>query len=128
MTPFDISKSVTKTKEDLFTTDELFEKEYVPFVVNRILANSPQTAFFAGAMNQHSLLSKHMQYKFYLAGIPKSTKYTEYIKKEKSDVDQEHLDFICESMNLSLRRALEVYELLGKDVIVKHLASRGGKK
>lgn len=129
MSPFDITKSITTTKVDLCDNEELFVKEYVPYMVNKILSNSPQTVLYAGMMNQLSCLSKQMQYKFLMKGIPKSNSgYSKYIKKETSDIDKEHLDFICESMNLSIKRAIEVYNLLGIDVVKKELLKRGGRK
>jgi Bacteriophage clamp loader A subunit len=128
MSPFEYTKSITQTKEDLSTSDDIFDKDYSPFMVNRILANSPTTALFAGAMNQLSDLPKYMQYKFYMSGVPKSNTYTKYIKKEETDINQEHIDYICRSLNVSVPRAIEMYSRIGPDAIENELEKRGGRK
>lgn len=127
MSPFDVTKSLTQTKEDLYTTEELFNKEYTPFMVNRILSQSASTALFANAMNQHGLLDKKLQYDFYRLGMPKSKGYSKWIKKTETDLNQEHLDFISKKMSLSMSRAIEVYLLIGSDAVQKHIDSRGGR-
>jgi hypothetical protein len=125
--PFDITKSLTQTHDDL-SVDEGFNKDYTPFMINRILSNSGQTALFADAMNQCSNLDKKLQYDFYRFGIPKSKTYTKYIKKDSSDINQEHLDHICSSMNLSQKRAIEIYDIIGSDNVRVELDKHGGKK
>lgn len=127
MSPFDYSSSVTKTKDDL-SKDPLFESEYPPYMVNRILSMSPQTAMFAGEMNLLSVLNKEMQYKFYLYGIPKSTKYSKYIKKEAVDINKDHIDFLCSFMNISVGRGIEMYSIIGSDKIQEMIDSKGGRK
>lgn len=127
MSPFDITTSITKTKEDL-SIDPLFEKDYAPFIVNRILSMSPQTVIFASEMNMYSNLDKNMQYKFYLNGIPKSSKYSKYIKKEELQINKDHIDFICSYMNLNISRAIEVYSIIGSDKVQTMIDSRGGRK
>ena len=127
MSPFDITKSLTQTKDDLYTTEEIFAKEYVPFMVNRILSNSPSTALFANAMNQYGVLDKKLQYDFYRLGMSKSKSYTKWIKKEETDLNQEHLDYVAETMHLSMKRAIEIYTLLGADAVQAQIDKRGGR-
>lgn len=128
MSPFEICKSLTQTRDDIYTSEELFNKEYIPFMVNRILSHSPNTALFADVMNRHGVIDKKLQYDFYRLGLSKSKGYTKWIKKETSDLNQEHLDFISETMHLSTQRAIEVYSLIGADAIQAQLDARGGKK
>jgi hypothetical protein len=125
--PFDITKSLTQTKDDI-SSNEGFEKDYTPFMINRILSNSGQTALFADAMNQCSHLDKKLQYDFYRFGIPKTKSYTKYIKKDSTDINQEHLDYICRKMNVSLVRAIEMYSIIGEVNVQYEIDSRGGKK
>ena len=125
--PFDITKSLTQTKDDLYTTEEVFNKEYTPFMINRIMSNSPATALFANAMNT-GVLDKKLQYDFYRFGIPKTRGYTKYIKKDASEFNQEHIDYICSSLHVSLKRGIELYGLIGPDAVQAELDKRGGKK
>jgi hypothetical protein len=125
--PFDYIKSVTQTKEDLFTNDEIFKKEYNAFIVNRGLSNSETTALFADAMNQHPNLDPYLQYKFYLTGIPKSRNYSKWIKKEAINKDENELQFIAEQLNVSIKRALILHDLIGSEKIKELIDLRGGK-
>lgn len=128
MSPFDYVKSITSTKEDLYSTEEVFQKEYNPFIVNRALANSAQTILFADVMNQCSSLPSKLQYDFYRMGVPKQNKYAAWTKKESIDLDSELIQFVCEEMELSQTKAIEIIRLLGENVI-KDISSRvyGGK-
>lgn len=128
MSPFDFVKSITSTKENLYSTEDLFSKDYNSFVINRALANSPQTVLFADAINQFPDLPKKLQYDFYLYGVPKQNKYTGWTKKESIDIDSDLLTFVCEEMNLSPTRATEVIRLLGEDRIREISSSAYGGK
>lgn len=124
--PFEYAKSVTHTKESLYTNEALFTKEYVSFMVNRSLSNSPQTALFADVMNQYPDTDKKMQYDFYMHGIPKQKGYSKWTKKEES-TSQEHLDYLAEVMKLSMPRAIEVYKMIGPEAVQREIDKRGGK-
>lgn len=127
-TPFDFVKSITSTKESLMVDEDQFESEYTPFVVNRILANSERTILFTDAVNRLPHLTKKMQYLFYMKGIPVNKQFVKYIKKEDSDVNQDHLKYICDIMDVSYQRALELYSLIGIEVVQKELDVRSGRK
>ena len=129
MSPFDFAKALTQTKEDLWVHDDVSQKEYTPFMINRILSNSQSTVFFAELMNMYPDLDKKLQYNFYLKGIPKSNKYSKmWSKKETSGIDDEFINFIAADMNISIKRALDVYALLGHETIEKQMSLRGGKQ
>ena len=51
MTPFDYLNAINQSKENLIV-DELSEKEYVPFVVNKGLSYFPDTILYANEMNR----------------------------------------------------------------------------
>lgn len=127
--PFDFGKALTQTKEDLWTHDDVSQREYTPFMINRILSNSQNTLFFAEMMNMYPDLDKKLQYYFYHSGIPKNNKYTKmWSKKETSGIDDEFINFIAADMNISIKRAIEVYQLLGHETIEKQMSLRGGKQ
>jgi len=126
--PFDFAKSVTHTKESLYTHETLFQKEYVPFMVNRALSNSPQTALFADAVNQYPYLDKKLQYDFYMHGIPKQRGYSKWFKKEEESLPQDAIDFVCEQMGVSVPRAIEIITLLGVDVVKLEMDAKGGRQ
>jgi hypothetical protein len=127
MSPFDVTKSITQTKDDISGEDG-FDKDYNTFMINRILSNSPQTVLFADAMNQNSHLDKKLQYDFYRLGIPKSKSYTKYIKKDALVGNEEHINYICEKLKVSIPRSIELCDIIGSDNIQKEIDSRGGRK
>jgi hypothetical protein len=128
MSPFDIVKSLTQTKDDLYESEEIVDKDYVPFMVNRILSMSRQTALFVDAINQYGCIDKRLQYDFYRIGIPKSKAYSKWIKKDDSEINQEHIDHICDVMHVSMDRAIDLYKLMGSEAVRKDIEKRGGKK
>ena len=128
MSPFDFVKSVTRTKEDLYSTEEMFQKEYVPFIINRALSNSPNFCHFAEALNKYNGLDKRLQYDFYLYGIPKSNRYENlWSKKETSDIDADLIEYVASEMNVNLGRAMEIIDRLGLDRVKQVYDSRGGR-
>lgn len=76
--------SIGFSKKNLMDSDEA-EKEYVPFVINRGLANQIDCIMFAQQMNIFHTLPKEMQYDFYLRGITKAKRYGKWAKKTEED-------------------------------------------
>lgn len=126
--PFDFAKSVVSTKVDLYTTESIFQKEYVPFMINKILSNTPQTALFASVMNKYPNLDKKLQYDFYLMGIPKMSASKMWTKKEETDLNMDHVQYVADKLNVSIPRAIEMYRLIGSNAVEAELTSRGGRK
>jgi Bacteriophage clamp loader A subunit len=127
--PFDYVKSVTKTKEQLYTEPELFNKEYVPFIVNRALSNSPNFLPFAEVIDKYGgTMDKKLQYDFYFHGIPKSSRYEQlWTKKESHSLSEEHLSIIQSELGVSIKRAMQIYKLIGEKQMDDFIKTRGGK-
>jgi len=125
--PFDYVNSAVKTKKSIIDSEELFQKEYAPFIINRVLANDPSTCLFAEVLNDNSFLDKKLQYDLIFYGLPKTNKYLGYTKKQKLDVNEEFIDFIRHEMGVSYKRAFEVLNIVGEDSIRSLIEKRGGK-
>ena len=126
--PFDFAKSVMSSKEDLYTTDDIFLKEYEPFMVNRILSNSPQAAIFANVLNMFPDLNKKLQYDFLLHGLPKIKGYGKmWTKKEVDEEASAKAKYISEVMSVSIKRAYELLSFIDDDAIEEHKKLTGGK-
>lgn len=119
-------KSLIQTTDNLYTSDDLFEKEYDSFMVNRIMSHSPQTALFAEAMNS-ATIDKKIQYDFYRLGIPKSNTYIKWNKKDEIEYNEVHITYLCDKLNVSVARAMELYPMIGSDNIQKKIDSKGGR-
>lgn len=83
--PFDYVNSISSTKENLIV-DDITEKAYVPYMVNRSLSNFMDTIFYANEMNRfHNALDKKMQYDFLRLSVKKGKRFGKWGKAEKSD-------------------------------------------
>jgi hypothetical protein len=127
--PFDIAKTILTTKEDCYTTEELFNREYVPFMINRIMSNSERTVLFAEQMDKYSMMDKKLQYDFYLKGIPKTKGFQKmWTKKETDSIDDSTLiEYISTQMNCNSRRAKTTLDILGRETAIEHMNLKGGR-
>ena len=60
MSPFDYVKEILQGKKQLIV-DDLSEKEYNPFIINRSLSYHKDCVFFANEMNRRHHLDKKLQ-------------------------------------------------------------------
>ena len=65
MSPFDFVKQILQGKKQLIV-DDVTEKEYVPFLVNRSLSYHKGCVLFANEINQRHFIDKKMQNDFLL--------------------------------------------------------------
>lgn len=119
----DILKSINQTKDpDLI--DEFNENDYVPFVVNRCLSFFPDTIMTVNEMNLSPNLPKYMQYKYYLYGIKKKSRYSPWLKASKIP----NVDLIQTYYNVSYKKAKEMLPLFSDNDIeqIKKELDKGG--
>ena len=65
--PFDYVKSINESKDQLMDSpDEMWEKKYSPFIVNKALYPFPDTVLLVNEMNQCHYLDNHFQFDFLL--------------------------------------------------------------
>ena len=64
MSPFDFVKQILQGKKQLIV-DDVTEKEYVPFLVNRSLSYHKDCVLFANEINQRHFIDKKMQNDFF---------------------------------------------------------------
>ena len=113
--PFDYVNSILQNKKNLII-DELTEKEYQPFLVNRTLSYHKDCILYANEMNRRHLTDKKMQYDFFLNTIRSQKRpFAKWIKTEKS----EDLECIKQVFGLSDQKAREAKRLLSDEQIQK---------
>ena len=107
MTPFDYVNEILQGKKNLIT-DNITEKDYVPFMVNRALSYHYDCIAFASEMNQRHFLDKKLQNDFLLNTI-RSKKRTrvKWAKSEKSE-DIECLKQVYQFSDSKAREALRL--------------------
>lgn len=125
-TPFDYVKAITTTKENMIV-DELTEKEYNPYIVNRALSMGIDTVLQANEMNQRHHLGKKLQFDFLLNSISKRKRFDKWQKADKS----EDLDYVRAYYNYSYPKAVAALSVLSDkqlDTIKRKITNKGGVK
>lgn len=113
--PFDYVNSVLQNKKNLIV-DELTEKDYQPFLVNRTLSYHKDCIMYANEMNRRHLADKKLQYDFFLNTIRSQKRpFAKWVKAEKSD----DLECIKQVFGLSDQKAREAMRLLSNEQIQK---------
>ena len=116
MNPFEFVKSINDTKQDLMTgteNDDLQEKGYTPFVVNRSMSYFVDTVLYANEINQYGHLDNKLQYHYLLYSIPKKKRFSKWYKPEKT----EDLEAVSEYFKCNYLRANEILKIINKNDI-----------
>ena len=124
MNPFDYVNSILQNKKNLIV-DELTEKDYSPFLVNRSLSYHKDCVLYANEMNRRHLTDKKLQYDFLLNTIRSQKRpFAKWVKSEKSD----NLECIKQVFGLSDQKAREAMRLLSNEQIqqLKEQTDTGG--
>lgn len=120
--PFDFVKSVTETKEYMFSDDTSLE--YQPYVINRALSNLPDCLFFANEMNRYnSYIPLQQQYEFYFHSLDKKRRYGGWNKMVKN----EDVVLIMDAFGYSRQKAEQVLPILTEDQLTQMRNQNGGR-
>ena len=125
MSPFDYLNSINHSKQDIMV-DDLAEKAYVPFVINRSLSYFPDTVVFANEMNRHHHLDNKLQFDFLINIVRKRKRFSKWNKPElDSDIEA-----IKEYYGYSNEKARQALSLLSSDQIniIRKKVDKGGRK
>ena len=124
MSPFDFVNQILQGKKQLIV-DELTEKEYNPFIVNRSLSYHKDCVLYANEMNRRHFVDKKLQNDFLLNTIRSQKRpFAKWVKSEKSD----DLECIKQVFQFSDSKAKEAARLLSKEQIqqLKEQTQKGG--
>ena len=104
--------------------DDLQEKAYVPFVINRSLSYFPDTILYANQVNHYNQLDKKMQFDYLSLTIRPRKRFSKWIKSQEED----DLQLIKDHYNYSNERATEVLRVLTPNQIedIRSLYQYGG--
>ena len=125
MNPFDYTNSINYTKKDIMV-DDIAEKGYNPFIINRALSYFPDTVLAANEMNRNHHLDNRLQFDFFINIIRKRKRFSKWFKPEQiSD-----LDVVKKYYGYSNEKARQVLTLLNTDQIneLKRKVMTGGRK
>ena len=87
MNHFDYLNSINLTKSDIME-DDIAEKAYNSFMINRGLSYFNDTVLMANEMNLYSHLDKKLQYHFLINIVRKRKRFSKWAKPEtESDIE-----------------------------------------
>jgi chromosomal replication initiation ATPase DnaA len=103
--------SYTKDK-DQFTDGEI-DKDYIPYIMNRMVAQYRDLVFFADDMNVSMNISKTHQIDFYMSVIPKKKRRALWTQKENNDA----IEIIMNYYNISYDKAEPYLRILSEEQV-----------
>ena len=113
MSPFDYVNAILQNKKPLIV-DEMTEKEYQPFLVNRSLSYHKDCIMYANEMNRRHFLDKKLQFDFLLNTVRSQKRpFAKWAKAEKND----DLACIKQIYGFSDTKAREALRLLSNEQI-----------
>lgn len=122
---FDYLGAINHSKIDIMV-DDITEKEYNAFMVNRGLSYFQDTIHMANEMNLNTGLSNRQQFDFLRSLVRKRKRFSKWDKAIKSS----DVDIVKEYYDYNDAKAKQVLELLSREQLdnLKARMSRGGRK
>lgn len=125
MNPFKFTDAINYTKEDIMI-DDITEKAYNSFLINRSLSYFPDTVLAANEMNRNHHIDNRLQFDFFINIIRKRKRFSKWFKPEQiSD-----LEIVKEYYGYSNEKARQILTLLSTEQIneLKTKVAKGGRK
>ena len=118
--------SINQTKKNLIDEDPSIEKEYNPYIVNRIYSGHLDSVMFANEMNKYSFLSKKIQYDFMLNTLRTKKRFSPWLRKDTI----KDLDLVKRYYGYSNEKAKQALRILTKDQInfIRSKFETGGRQ
>ena len=125
MNPFEYLNAINMTKQDIMV-DDIAEKGYNSFIVNRSLSYFNDTVLYANEMNVNHHIDNRLQFDFFINIVRKKKRFSKFMKPETvSDVE-----VVKEYYGYSNEKAKSALTLLTSDQIneLKKKVYKGGRK
>ena len=118
--------SINQTKKNLIDEDPSLEKEYNPYIVNRIYSGHLDSVLFSNEMNKYSFLPKKIQYDFYLNSLRSKKRFSPWLRKDKI----KDLDYVKRYYGYSNEKAQQALKILTKEQLnfIRLKFETGGKQ
>ena len=110
----DYLKEINTDKNPLMDTDdEMWEKKYPAFIVNKCLAPFPDTIHLVNEMNLHNHLDKKLQFDFLLNSLRTRKRFTPWLKASKLN----NLEYVKEYYGYNNEKAKSALKILNDEQI-----------
>lgn len=125
MSPFEYVNAINDTKKDIMV-DEVAEKAYNPFTINRSLSYFSDTVLAANEMNRNHHLDKKLQFSFLINIVRKRKRFSKWDKPELVN----DVEVVKEYYGYSNEKARQVLPLLTSDQILnlREKVNKGGRR
>ena len=125
MNPFDYLNAINTSKKDIMV-DDIAEKDYNAFMVNRGLSYFADTVLMANEMNINHHLDSRLQFDFLINIVKKKKRFSKWLKANEI----ENLRVIKEYYGYSDEKAKSVLSLFNDEDIneLKNRIYKGGKR
>ena len=124
MNPFDYLNAINMTKKDIMV-DDIAEKDYNSFMVNRGLSYFADTVLYANEMNRNHQIDGRLQFDFFINIIRKKKRFSKWFKS----TEDENISILKEYYGYSNEKAKSVLSLLNINQIedLKKRIYKGGR-
>ena len=122
----DYLNAINYEKKNLMDTDdEMWEKKYPPFIVNRCLSGSQDTLMLVNEVNQYPHLDKKLQFDFLLNSVRARKRFSPWLKADKL----ENLEYVKEFYGYDNEKAKVALDILNDEQIsaIKQKMNKGGR-
>ena len=123
----DYLNSINVSKENLMDSDDpMWEKKYVPFIINKCMAPFNDTIMLVNELNMRHHLDKKLQYDFLLNSVRSKKRYAPWVKASKL----KDLEYVKEYYGYSNEKAKAALSILNDEQIkaIKDSLNKGGRK
>ena len=106
--------------------DPMWEKKYVPFIINKCMAPFNDTIMLVNELNMRHHLDKKLQYDFLLNSVRSKKRYAPWVKASKL----KDLECVKEYYGYSNEKAKTALSILNDEQIkaIKDSLNKGGRK
>ena len=118
--------SINHRKDNLMDTeDEMWEKKYPSFIINKCLAPFPDTIGLVNEINFHHHLDNKLQFDFLLNSVRRQNRYAPWMKASKT----KNLEYVKEYFGYNNEKARSALNILNDEQIayIKTKLNKGGK-
>jgi len=125
MNPFTYVNEITNGKKHIMV-DDIAEKAYNPFMVNRGLSYFHDTVLMANEMNRYHQIDQRLHFDFLIHIVRKKKRFSKWLKPEENS----EIEVIKEYYGYSNEKARQIHSLLSSDQIneLKKKVYKGGKR
>ena len=122
----DYLNAINVSKDSLLDTeDEMWEKRFAPFIVNKCVAPFEDTVMLVNEINQLHHLDKKLQFDFLINSLRPRKRYAPWMKAKKL----KNLEYVKEFYGYNNEKAKAALDIMDDEQIsaIKKKLNKGGK-